>query len=1469
MSSRGGSSPQAAGGRPLYVVGASEVDGQSPFVSRLADRQSAGRVETLTPAALAARDTTTDSAGVVCRTSTTDDLDAPALVETITTDAPVVVVGTDSDPAALYRAGATEVVPLDAATAPDAAAMQAAQTVDRHHERQPAVAAVDTDGAGLIVHDPDSGAIRAVNDRLRQLLGFGRDREVTLDDVTGANPEFSRERAVSLVRDAADGRPRTFEWIEPDGVETTWVEVSLERSTVGGERVVLGTVRDVPDRSDAGGSVPAPTSDAVATTGAVPSPAEGVGPLPGRPDRARARRDGTRATAGGVGETPVAAETQETAAATETQERAVTTETEETAVATETEENVVTADAAETTRQTRAFDRVDDAFLSVDEDWCVEYVNDAGRRLFADAAGRDDWREMNPTGTSLWELIPDEVVANARDRLVRANEIGEPVEFEQQCPQIDGWFDVCAYPGDDDGVSIYLHDATARKMKQIELRHARERVEQLLDRVDDAFFALTPEWEVSYANTDGAAVLREAAGMAEAEPVVGMAIWEEIADEAATAFEERYRYAMREQESVTFVERYEPMGVWFEVRAYPDDEGLSVYFTDVTERKEREREMERFGEVLGGLDDGVYAVDADDELVYVNDEFAAMEGVDRETLLGTRLDEWVTDQSRDCVRDVRERAADAEGVAQVECSYRPTNGEEFPAELRISTVSQAGSDLGRVGVVRDVTERTERERELRIREQAIEESALAITLADATEPDTPLTYVNESFESLTGYDEADVLGRNCRFLQGPETDDETVANLREAVAAGEHVSTEVRNYTADGEPFWNRVEITPIHDGDGNVVRFLGTQTDVSEERRVRQVRKRMLATTRGMLSAESPTEIAELVVEAAGSVLDHEFSGVYLADDDGDLEPVAWSDSVDEVFGGPSLARPNDAVQTAHETGQPATYTDMEAALGSRAANYPELESLQVVPMGGAGVFVAGSSEEYGFDDGDVDLAQLLTVNATVALERARRVQDLVEYETLFDTVEDKLYVLDADGYFQLVSDPLARRLGYEPDALTGEHVSTVLTDETVAAGTNTLVERLRESAGEEIATDGLGVGASGYEGAAVTNDGERVPVEIDLSLLPTDDGFRGSVGAVRDISERRRSQDELAAFRDAITESGVGVALYDDAGRITYANDHYAGLLGESREAVESGRVWNRVADLTYESFADHWASFANNETRQRETELVRADGTTAPVETTTTATEIGGSLTHVQTVREITGRRERRQQVDTLHRVIRHNLRNDMTVVLGHANRLVEDLDGSVAESAEMIAKTAEELVDLSGSVRDAEAILDGEIVRRPTDAVRVVGNAVDWLADEHAVTPTTDLPETAAVLADETLSLALRHLLENAAEHGAGGHTTPSGEGNDDPDVSVSVAEMPERTGWVTVEIADDGPGIPDQEWEVLSAGEETQLDHGSGMGLWIVHWIVSRYGGELEFDADDTGTTARIALPTPDADDVSV
>jgi len=115
-----------------------------------------------------------------------------------------------------------------------------------------------------------------------------------------------------------------------------------------------------------------------------------------------------------------------------------------------------------------------------------------------------------------------------------------------------------------------------------------------------------------------------------------------------------------------------------------------------------------------------------------------------------------------------------------------------------------------------------------LKDQAMDEAPVGITIADATAPDTPMVYINDSFEEMTGYDREDVLGWNCRFLQGSRSDSGAVEQMREAVDAGEEVSVELVNYTADGEPFWNRVDIAPLYN-DGELTHFMGFQTDVSE----------------------------------------------------------------------------------------------------------------------------------------------------------------------------------------------------------------------------------------------------------------------------------------------------------------------------------------------------------------------------------------------------------------------------------------------------------------------------------------------------------------------------------------------------------------------------------------------------------------------------------------------------------------
>lgn len=120
------------------------------------------------------------------------------------------------------------------------------------------------------------------------------------------------------------------------------------------------------------------------------------------------------------------------------------------------------------------------------------------------------------------------------------------------------------------------------------------------------------------------------------------------------------------------------------------------------------------------------------------------------------------------------------------------------------------------------------EEELRLKEQAIEESPIGITISDNSKPDNPLLFLNDAFVELTGYTKQEVRGRNCRFLQGEKSKPRAVAAMREAIDREESVSVELVNYRKNGEEFWNKVDIAPIHDETGDVKNFVGFQTDIT-----------------------------------------------------------------------------------------------------------------------------------------------------------------------------------------------------------------------------------------------------------------------------------------------------------------------------------------------------------------------------------------------------------------------------------------------------------------------------------------------------------------------------------------------------------------------------------------------------------------------------------------------------------------
>jgi PAS domain S-box-containing protein len=111
-----------------------------------------------------------------------------------------------------------------------------------------------------------------------------------------------------------------------------------------------------------------------------------------------------------------------------------------------------------------------------------------------------------------------------------------------------------------------------------------------------------------------------------------------------------------------------------------------------------------------------------------------------------------------------------------------------------------------------------------------EEREKSVLITDPSRPDNPIIYVSEAFETQTGYPPEEVLGRNCRFLQGPETDPKAAKAIREAIAAQTEITIDILNYRKGGSQFWNRLRIRPLFDESGRLLYYVGAQNPISAE---------------------------------------------------------------------------------------------------------------------------------------------------------------------------------------------------------------------------------------------------------------------------------------------------------------------------------------------------------------------------------------------------------------------------------------------------------------------------------------------------------------------------------------------------------------------------------------------------------------------------------------------------------------
>ncbi|QAU14101.1 PAS domain-containing protein [Halorubrum sp. BOL3-1] len=220
-------------------------------------------------------------------------------------------------------------------------------------------------------------------------------------------------------------------------------------------------------------------------------------------------------------------------------------------------------------------------------------------------------------------------------------------------------------------------------------------------------------------------------------------------------------------------------------------------------------------------------------------------------------------------------------------------------------------------------------------------------------------------------------------------------------------------------------------------------------------------------------------------------------------------------------------------------------------------------------------------------------------------------------------------------------------------------------------------------------------------------------------------------------------------------------------------------------------------------------------------------------------GNPVARAVVLRDITDKRTREQRLSVLNRVLRHNVRNKLDIVLAHADHIEDD------SHRRAIQDSVSDLASISQKARDAEAVMtDSSGAASPVDLVAVVRGVATSVQNEYPdSTVTVSAPEELRIESHQTVVRRLTaELVENGIVHS-----------DTSPRVEVDVETCSDGTP--RLRVSDSGPGLSDRKRDLLTGSGETQLDHGLGVGLWFVNWAVEQLGAELEFtDSGSGGTT---------------